>query len=57
MTMKPETERVLYKVQDKLNELRTILDNHMYRGGIIPDTDLAVCRKVYDSICKTLDLL
>jgi hypothetical protein len=55
--MKTETERALYKVQSKLNECRAILDNHMYCGEMLPATDLAVCRKVYESICKTLDLL
>lgn len=60
--MKPETTAILYKVQDKLHEIRTILDNHMYRGGLSLDSDeafsdLIYCRKVYDSICKTLDLL
>ena len=55
--MKPETIAVLYKVQDKLNETRKMLDDHIYRGETIPNTDLTYCRKVYDSICKTLDLL
>ena len=55
--MKPQTTSILYKVQDKLNELRTILDDYMYRSGGIPDEDLAYCRKVYDKICKALDLL
>lgn len=55
--MKPETTSILYDVQDKLNELRNILDKHMYRSGGIPDEDHVYCRKVYDSICKTLDLL
>ena len=55
--MKPETRTILYDVQDELNELRAILDKHMYRSGGIPDEDRTLCRKVYDSICKTLDLL
>ena len=55
--MKPQTTAILYKVQDKLNELRTILDDHMYRSGGIPDEDHDYCRKVYDRICKALDLL
>lgn len=55
--MKFETTAVLYKVTDKLNELRTLLDDYMYRGGSIPEEDHKYCRKVYDSICKTLDLL
>ena len=55
--MKPQTTAILYKVQGKLEELRTILDDYMYRSGGIPDEDLAYCRKVYDKICKALDLL
>ena len=55
--MKHQTETILYKVQDKLNECRTLLDDYMYRSGGIPNQDLTYCRKVYDSICKTLDLL
>lgn len=61
--MKPQTTAILYKVRDKLNECRKILDDYMYRsGGLSLDSDeafsdLAYCRKVYDSICKTLDLL
>ena len=55
--MKPETTTILYQAAGLLNQLRTILDDHMYRSGGIPDEDRAYCRKVYDSICKTLDLL
>lgn len=55
--MKPQTTAILYKVQGKLEELRTVLDDYMYRSGGIPNEDLAYCRKVYDKICKALDLL
>lgn len=55
--MKTQTTAILYNVQDKLDECRKILDGYMYRSGGIPDEDLTYCRKVYDSICKTLDLL
>lgn len=55
--MKPETTTILYKVSEKLTEVREILDDYMYRSGGIPDEDHDYCRKVYDSICKTLDLL
>ena len=55
--MKTQTTAILYNVQDKLDECRKILDGYMYRSGGIPEEDLAYCRKVYDSICKTLDLL
>ena len=55
--MKTQTTAILYNVQDKLDECRKILDGYMYRSGGIPDEDRTYCRKVYDSICKTLDLL
>lgn len=55
--MKPETSAILYKVQDKLNDCRTILDDYMYRSGGIPDKDHDYCRQVYNAICKALDLL
>lgn len=55
--MKSETESILYRVYDKLKEMRTLLDDYMYRGGSIPEDDQKYCRKIYDSICKTLDLL
>ena len=55
--MKPETTAILYKVSDKLTEIRGILDDYMYRGEPIPEEDHTYCRRVYDSICRTLDLL
>lgn len=55
--MKPETEAILYRVEKKLEDLREILDDYMYRSGGIPDTDHDYCRRVYNSICKTIDLL
>lgn len=55
--MKPETTAILYKVSDKLTEIREILDDYMYRSGGIPDEDHKYCRRVYDSVCKSLDLL
>lgn len=55
--MKTQTLAILYKVQGKLNECRNILDDYMYHSGGIPDEDHSYCRRVYDSICKSLDLL
>lgn len=55
--MKPETTAILYKVSGKLKEIREILDDYMYRSGGIPDEDHKYCRRVYDSVCKSLDLL
>lgn len=55
--MKPETTAILYKVSEKLTEVRKLLDDYMYRSGGIPDEDHNYCRRVYDSVCKSLDLL
>lgn len=55
--MQPATNTVLYRVKEALEGTRTILDDHMYRSGGIPDEDHDYCRKVYDRICKALDLL
>ena len=55
--MKTETTAILYRVSDKLTEIRELLDDYMYRSGGIPDEDHKYCRRVYDSVCKTLDLL
>jgi hypothetical protein len=55
--MKPETVTLLYKVGDKLSDLRDMLDDHMYRSGTLPEEDHEYCRKVYNAICKAMDLL
>ena len=56
--MKKETELLLWALKSVLDEERNKMDAYMYRGEEpLPSGDLAYCRKVYDSICKTLDLL
>ena len=56
--MKPETERLLYTINDALKTMREELDTHMYRGAEpLPEEDRKLCRKVYDGICKVQDLL
>lgn len=55
--MDSETNRALYKVQDLMKEARNVLDTRMYRSLGIPVEDLTYCRKVYDAVCKVLDLL
>lgn len=55
--MKQETTAILYKVSDKLTEIRKLLDDYMYNSGGMPSEDHKYCRRVYDSVCKTLDLL
>ena len=56
--MKPETTHTLYEVQNLMEEARKKLDARMYYSAIIlPDEDLQYCRKVYNAVCKVLDLL
>lgn len=56
--MKPTTTSILYGVKSDLDAIRAKMDAYMYGGEKpLPDEDLAYCRKVYDRICKTLDLL
>lgn len=55
--MKAETTHTLYEVQDLMKEAREKLDTRMYRSGDMPDEDLQYCRKVYDAVCKVMDLL
>lgn len=52
------TKSILYSVQDDLKDIRKKMDNYMYGGEkSLDDEDLSYCRKIYDSICRTLDLL
>lgn len=56
--MKETTLSVLYSAKADLEALRKKMDNYMYGGEKpLPAEDLAYCRKVYDRVCKTLDLL
>lgn len=56
--MAPTTTSILYGVKSDLEAIRRKMDAYMYGGEKpLPDEDLAYCRKVYNSICKTLDLL
>lgn len=58
--MRPETTQTLYEVQDLMKEAREKLDTRMYRSAFIfglPDEDLDYCRKVYNAVCKVMDLL
>ena len=55
--MNPTTISILYGVKSDLDAIRRKMDAYMYGGDKpLPDEDLAFCRKVYDRICKTLDL-
>ena len=53
--MKPETISLLYKVQDQCKTIRKDMDAYMY--GDIPKEDKAYLRKVYDAVCKVMDML
>jgi hypothetical protein len=58
--MKPETLNTLYKVQDLMKQAREIIDTRMYRSEDsleLPEEDRAYCRKVYDAVCKVMDML
>ena len=58
--MTRNTNLALDKVREKLQECRNIIDNHLYYSpdsNNVPKEDAAYCRKVYDAVCKTMDLL
>ena len=55
--MTNETLNVLTNVRNRLDDLRYVLDNHMFSSLDLPEEDFIRCRAVYDSICKTVDLL
>ena len=56
--MNNTTKSILKSVKSDLEAIRKKMDNYMYGGEKPLETeDLAYFRKVYDSICKTLDLL
>lgn len=54
--MKPETITLLYWVQDKCKAIRKDMDAYMH-GDDVPQEDKTYCRKVYDAVCKVMDLL
>lgn len=56
--MNPTTTSILYGVKSDLDAIRRKMDAYMYGGEKpLPDEDRAHLRTVYNSICKTLDLL
>ena len=56
--MNPTTTSILFGVKSDLEAIRTKMDTYMYRGEKhLEAEDLAYCWAVYNSICKTLDLL
>ena len=58
MNMKPTTTSILYSVKSDLEAIRAKIDTYVYGSDKpLPVEDSVHCLKVYDSICKTLDLL
>ena len=58
--MTPKTISSLYNVKDLMKQAREVLDTRMYRSEDsleLPEEDRAYCRKVYDAVCKVMDLL
>lgn len=56
--MKPTTTSILYGVKSDLEAIRARMDAYMYGGEkALPDEDYIVCRRVYERICRVLDLL
>lgn len=55
-----QTTLTLEKVRSKLQECRNIIDDYLYyspASANVQEDDLAYCRKVYDAVCKAMDLL
>lgn len=56
--MEKKTELALDKVRAKLQECRNIIDTRLYWSGeATPEDEYKFCRKIYDAICKVMDLL
>lgn len=51
----PEQQRNLYKVQDKLNECRQLLDRTMYGFLDTPGETINELREAYNHICRALE--
>lgn len=53
-----DVDRAVFKVVDKLNECRDILDCEMYRSGAVDmdSPEFKKLRGIYDAICKVIDL-
>ena len=58
--MTRETILLLDTVNTTLSNIRKKMDYHMYqspKSDELTDEDRAYCRKVYDAVCKVMDLL
>ena len=56
--MKPTTTSILYGVKSDLDAIRAKMDAYMYEGEKpLEIEDSVYCRRVYERICRVLDLL
>jgi len=55
--MTPRQMYIMHKAEEKLRELRSLLDDVMYRTDILNDEELKKIREGYDLICKANDKL
>lgn len=55
--MTARQEYILSKAQEKIKELRSLLDDVMYRTDPLSEDELKKVREGYDLICKANDKL
>ncbi len=55
--MTSRQEYILSKAQEKINELRSLLDDVMYRTDPLSESEHRKVRESYDLICKANDKL
>ncbi len=55
--MTSRQEYIMTKVQEKIHELRVMLDDVMYRSDPLPDNEYEKIREGYELICQANDIL
>ena len=55
--MTPRQSYIMSKVKEKLNDLRFLLDDVMYRTDDLSDDEFKKLRSAYDDICSINDRL
>ena len=55
--MTSRQQYIMTKVQEKIHELRVMLDDVMYRSDPLPDNEYKKIREGYDLICQANDKL
>lgn len=53
--MTSRQEYIMTKVQEKIHELRVMLDDVMYRTDPLPENEFKKVRACYDKICEAND--